>query len=365
MKTYFIAAGGTGGHIYPGVALAEALLELNKEAKVYFIGTPHGLENKIVTAKGYPILHIQIGRLNKNVSRKERIKTFLQLPLSFLRSIQLLIKYKPAAVIGVGGHASGPMVLMASLMRVPSIIWEPNAMPGMANRMLARFVDLACVVFDEAKHHMKATRFLEVGLPLRSEIEILFNKKQESHSSNFRILVFGGSQGARGINKMTSDFILNHPEWLKGVEWLHQTGASEYDAIKEKYGSTLENSNLKVVPYIDDMARTYQWADIVICRSGTGTLAELAATGKPSVLIPFPFASDNHQQKNAEAFVRENAAIMILQKDLTQERFEETLTRLKSDQNLRESLAENSRKLFKPRAAHRMAEEIITITKGN
>jgi UDP-N-acetylglucosamine--N-acetylmuramyl-(pentapeptide) pyrophosphoryl-undecaprenol N-acetylglucosamine transferase len=361
MSVFFIAAGGTGGHIYPGVALAEALKQKAPDSRIYFVGTPHGLENKIVKAKGYDILHLNIGRLNKNVSRVERLKTFLQLPMSFLKSFSLLRKYKPQAVIGVGGHASGPMLLVASFLRIPTVIWEPNAMPGMANRLLSRFVDLACVVFEESKNHLRGVRrFLVVGLPLRSEIERLA-QRERTPTTSFKVLIFGGSQGARGLNKVTLEFIQKNQKWLDENEIIHQTGAADFEGVKNSYGDLIKNPHLKVVPYIEDMASAYQWADIVVCRSGTGTLAELAALGKPSVLIPFPFASDNHQQKNAEVFAAEEAALMILQKDLTQERFGETLQKLKSDLNFRENLVQNSKKFFKPQAAQKMAAEIFNL----
>lgn len=363
METYFIAAGGTGGHIYPGVALAEAILEARPGSQIYFVGTPHGLENKILRPKGYPILHLKVGRLNKNVSRMERIKTFMQLPLSFVTSWKLLRQYKPKAVIGIGGHASGPMLLMASFLGIPSVIWEPNAMPGMANRVLGRYVDLACIVFDETKSHMRANRFFQVGLPLRREIEQITNGTQEKNPAHpFRVLIFGGSQGARGINKITVEFIKANPQWLEENELLHQTGASDIDMIRESYGDLVKHKNLRVVPYIEDMPTVYQWADVVVSRSGAGTLAELAALGKPSVLVPFPFASDNHQQKNAEAFVSENGALMILQKDLTLDNFRGTLQKLKSDVQFREDLGRNSRKFFKPKAAQKMAAEIFALT---
>lgn len=362
MNKFFIAAGGTGGHIYPGIALAESLKKKDPQSQIYFVGTPHGLENKIVGSKGYPILHLKIGRLNKNVSRFERILTVLQLPLSFLKSLTLLIKYRPKAVIGVGGHASGPMLLMASLIQVPTVIWEPNAMPGMANRLLAKFVSLACIVFPESKKFMRARRFFEVGLPLRAEIETFASRPvQDTGENQLRLLVFGGSQGARGINRVVVDFIRQFPEWLDHNELIHQTGPTDFEQIKTEYGRLSGHRNLEVLSFIDDMASKYSHANLVVARSGTGTLAELAATGKPSILIPLPHAADNHQQKNAEAFVVENAAIMILQKDLTVEKFRETLLKFQEDSSFREALAKNSRRFFKPRAADKMADEIFSM----
>lgn len=363
MATFFIAAGGTGGHIYPGLALAEALREVEPDSQIYFVGTPQGLENKILRERNETLLHLKIGRLNKNIPRWERVKTFLQLPLSFLTSLILLWRYKPDAVIGVGGHASGPIVLVASLLDTPTVIWEPNAMPGMANRLLARFVDLACIVFEDSKLYLKAPRFQQVGLPLRAEIEKFANQAPVVSNEHFRLLVFGGSQGAHGLNRIMTEFLTSDPHWLDKNEVLHQTGPVEFEKVKVLYGSLLSHPHLQVVPYIDDMAQAYIWSDAVICRAGTGTLAELAAIGKPSLLVPFPFASDNHQQKNAEAFVREESALMILQKDLTLDLFRETLLKLSQDESLREKLSKHSRKFYRPNAAKKMAVEVLALAK--
>ena len=357
---FFIAAGGTGGHIYPGLALAEALIKQEPEAQILFVGTPHGLENKIFGSKGYQVLHLRIGRLNRNVSRIERIKTVLQLPFSFVTALGLLFKYRPKAVIGVGGHASGPLLLMASLIQTPSIIWEPNAMPGMANRLLARHVDLACIVFEEARAILRAKRFLHSGLPLRREFEEFASSpvKLAGQVEKLRVLIFGGSQGARGINLVVRDYLISHPQAFKEFEFWHQTGPVDFEKIQTSYRESQLLDKVKVMPYIEDMISAYDWADVVVARAGTGTLAELAALGKASVLIPLPTAADNHQQKNAEAFEAEKAAIMILQKDLTAEGFGEILQRLKTHPQLREELAVNSRKFFKPKAAEKMASAI-------
>tara|TARA_Y100001935_G_scaffold246675_1_gene241622 strand:+ start:2033 stop:3130 length:1098 start_codon:yes stop_codon:yes gene_type:complete len=364
MANYFIAAGGTGGHIYPGLALAESLKKSDPQACIYFVGTPHGLENQIVGKAGYPLLHLKIGRLNRNVSRLERIKTLLQLPFSFVSALRWILKYRPKAVIGVGGHASGPMLLMSSFVGTPSVIWEPNAMPGLANRWLARHVDLSCIVFDEAKNYMRGREFQNVGLPLRSEIEALAKQPVQvsDASSKLKVLIFGGSQGARGINRVVSESLEADRDFLKDFEIWHQTGRADFEDLKSKYEVAGLWGKIQVMPYIEDMVQAYRWADVVVCRAGTGTLAELAALGKPSILIPLPTAADNHQQKNAEAFLREHAAQMILQKDLTPQSFKETLRELRAHPEVREKLGQNARKLFQPKAADKMAEAVLNLS---
>jgi UDP-N-acetylglucosamine--N-acetylmuramyl-(pentapeptide) pyrophosphoryl-undecaprenol N-acetylglucosamine transferase len=354
-----IAAGGTGGHIYPALAIADALHKLQPQMHIAFVGTAHGLENKIIPKKGYPLHHIPVGRLNSNVSIFERLKTVILLPFAFLKSVFLLKGVKPDLVLGVGGHASGPLLLMASFMGIPTAIWEPNAMPGMANRILSRFVDECWVVFDEARKHLKSKNIKHAGMPVRTEIESVFQKNAPQTHDKFHILAFGGSQGARGINTALVELI----EKLNGVpadtKIVHQTGPADFERIKAGYGVRLQDGGVELKEYLDDMADRYQWADIVICRSGTGTLSELAACGKAAILIPFPFASDDHQKKNAESLVDQGAAEMIVQKDLTVEALNQAVQRLKQDPALRQSMAQKIRAFHQPFAAENLAKGFI------
>lgn len=349
-----IAAGGTGGHIYPALAMAEAFQTKRPGVKIEFVGTAHGLENKIVPAKGFKVHHLPIGRLNSNVSIGERLKTVVLLPWALLKSIFLLRREKPDFVLGVGGHASGPLLLMASLLGYRNAIWEPNALPGMANRILSKFVDEAWVVFDEARSLLRGNVQV-AGMPVRREIEEMPMTK--THSGKFRLLIFGGSQGARGLNTAAAEMIKKGGEWLGDMEIIHQTGTADFQRIKELYGQALSHVDLR--EYLHDMGQQYQKADLVICRSGTGTLSELAACGKPSILIPFPFAADDHQKKNAESLVAKKAAIMILQKDLTPDGLRDQILWLKAHPQALQQMGEAVRTFHHPRAAETLVSQFV------
>lgn len=351
-----IAAGGTGGHIYPALAIADALHKQRPGMHIAFVGTAHGLENKIIPKKGYPLHHLPVGRLNSNVSIGERLKTVIMLPFAFFKSILLLSAVKPDLVLGVGGHASGPLLLMASLMRIPTAIWEPNAMPGMANRILSRFVDECWVVFDEAKKHLKNKNLKHAGMPVREEIEKVFADAKAQAHDHFNILVFGGSQGARGINTALVELVEKLGGLPGDTRLVHQTGPADFERIRAGYGP---RDGIELREYLDDMAQRYAWADLVICRSGTGTLSELAACGKPAILIPFPFASDDHQKKNAESLVNQGAAEMIIQKDLTVDSLKRLVENLKADPSRRQQMATKIRAFHQPHAADRLAGEFI------
>ncbi len=353
-----IAAGGTGGHIYPALAVADAIKKIRPDAVVEFVGTAHGLENKLVPAAGYKVHHLPVGRLNANVGLGERIRTLFQLPFAFIRSWRLLRRFSPGLVLGVGGHASGPLLLVASLLKYRTAIWEPNAMPGLANRWLSRFVDEAWVVFREAEKYLRTRQTHSAGMPVRSVIEHAGRAVQNSNQ-RFRVLVFGGSQGARGVNTAVAEMIKSGGDWLNDYHFVHQTGAADFARVTQLYGSDRERWPVEIHEYLYDMAEQYAKADLVICRSGTGTLSELAACGKPSILIPFPFASDDHQRKNAETFAQKGAAVVILQKDLTPERLRETISGLRSDASRLAMMAERAREFHQPAAAENLARQFL------
>jgi len=284
----FIAAGGTGGHIYPALAIAEAFREAKPDWEVFFVGTPHGLENKLVPPRGFKILHVKVGRLNQ-VSMTEKLLTLLKMPLSLFSSLRLLLKYKPQAAIGVGGYASGPILLMASLMRIRTAIWEPNAMPGLTNRLLSRFVDECWLVFDSARRHLNARAFFPAGMPVRKEIEKA--SASASHSGPLHLLAFGGSQGARVLNTNIAEMLKPADEFARVHAVVHQTGPNDFARVKELYGSSLNQLSVEVTEYLHDMHRRYEWADVVIARAGAASVAELAACGKAAILVPLPTAA--------------------------------------------------------------------------
>ncbi len=355
MKTIVIAGGGTGGHIYPGVAIARALQKVDPAVDIHFVGTANGLESKIVPREKFPLHTIQGGKLNFGDGFLfEKIKTLAKMPVGILQSLMLLTKLKPAAVIGVGGYASGPLVLASALMGIKTAIWEANAKPGMANKLLSRFVKKSYVVFDEARAELVCKELLHVGMPLRSEIEISNSKKE--NSEEFHVLHFGGSQGSRIIGRALAEAVTKGGDWTRNLKVVHQTGSIELQFIKEKYGTS---ANIEVHEFIYNMPDYYKWADVVVCRGGAGTLSELAAFGLPAIVIPLPLA-DGHQEKNAESLVKAGAAKMILQKDLTPELLIREIDDLRNHPEEREKMAKNIKKFYIPNAAERIAKDLLS-----
>jgi UDP-N-acetylglucosamine--N-acetylmuramyl-(pentapeptide) pyrophosphoryl-undecaprenol N-acetylglucosamine transferase len=283
-----------------------------------------------------------------------KLKTLCKIPLGLVQSLRLLWFLKPLYVIGVGGYASGPFVLAASLVGFPTAIWEPNAMPGMANRLLSRFVDKCFVVFGDAKKFLRNKHILQTGMPVREEIE----KAQRTPRADekFHLLSFGGSQGARAINTVLSEAVLKGGLWTEGLSLVHQTGSLDYPALREKY----QKAPCEATPFefIFEMPKYYDWADIIVSRGGASSIAEAAAFGIIPVIVPLP-AADNHQQKNAESLVAKNAGRMILQKDLTPERLIAEIQSLRQDKALREEMVRNIKSFYIPHAAESIAREII------
>lgn len=352
-KNIVIAGGGTGGHIYPGIAIARAIQKLDPSVRVHFVGTAQGLESKIVPREGFPLHLIESGKLNVK-SPVQKLKTLAKIPYGLWQSVRLLMQLKPLYVIGVGGYASGPFVLAASLIGFNTAIWEPNAMPGMANRLLSRFVDKCFVVFSEAKKHLKNQDVLQTGMPVREEIEAAIH---ESHKDGkFHLLAFGGSQGSRVINYSLSDAVLSGGDWVKDLSVVHQLGKLDFQDVSARYQKA--PCEVEVHDFIYDMPKYYKWADIIVCRGGASSIAEAAAFGIIPIIIPLP-AADDHQQKNAEILVRQNAGRMILQKDLNPERLISEVQSLRQDKALQEQMVQNIKALYIPQAATTIAKEIL------
>lgn len=353
-KNIVIAGGGTGGHIYPGIAIARALQKMDPDIKVYFVGTARGLESKIVPREGFPLHLIASGQLNV-ASKVQKIKTLFKIPLGILQSLRLLWSLKPMYVIGVGGYASGPFVLAASLIGFPTAIWEPNAHPGMANRLLSRFVDKCFVVFSDAKSYLRNGNILQTGMPVREEIEKA--ARQERQDGKFHLLTFGGSQGSRVLNTNLSEAIQKGGAWLQDLSVVHQTGTVDYPEVHQRY---LQQKNCEAVAmeFIYDMPHYYQWADIILCRGGASSLAEAAAFGLIPIVVPLP-AADDHQLKNAQSLLKRNAGRVILQSELTPERLAQEIQSLRDDKALRESMVQNIKNFYIPQAATSIAKEIL------
>lgn len=357
-----IAGGGTGGHIYPAVAVAQKIKKINPNVEVDFVGTVLGLEKKIIPREGFPLYFIKAAALN-NVGLFSKIFSLLILPWGIFQSLILILKLKPRVVFGVGGYASGPMMLAAILLRKPTVVFESNAHPGFTNRWLAKFVDHAFVNFEASKLFFKKSEV--VGFPVREGMNLSSEGKRRERGENklnevkFRVLIFGGSQGARGINQIVLAAMKTRDPRLENYEFVHQIGATDWKYYEEEYGR-LNLRNVEKFEFLYDMPERYNWADLIVCRAGAATLAELAFCKKAAILIPFPFASDNHQQKNAEALERGHAAKVLIQKDLSVEKFIETLEAFRTQPRLLEEFENNIPAFFKPGAAEKMAQELLT-----
>ncbi len=352
-----IAAGGTGGHVFPGVAIAQELKRRNPETKILFVGTARGLETKIVPREGFDLHLIEVSAL-KRVGIIQRIKSLLLLPKSFLAVRSLIQQFKPDVVIGVGGYASGPVVLIASLMGLPTLVAEPNALPGFTNRVLARFVRAAAVTFEEARRFF-GDKAVITGNPVRADFFEVQPKPSAGNGDAVHIFITGGSQGARAINLAMIGALPLLAEEKDKLSITHQTGESDYDKVRATY---LELGwRVEVKPFVENMVDEFAKADLVICRSGATTVAELAAAGRPALMIPFPFAADDHQRKNAEAMELAGAGRMILQAELSPERLAQELLWLTGDPQQLARMAAASKELGHPDAAAKVVDLAMMI----
>jgi UDP-N-acetylglucosamine--N-acetylmuramyl-(pentapeptide) pyrophosphoryl-undecaprenol N-acetylglucosamine transferase len=355
-----IAGGGTGGHVFPGIAVAQEFRRRNPETAILFVGTARGLETKVVPREGFALKLIEVGAL-KRVGMFGRIRSLLKLPKSFLAVRRLLQQVRPDVVIGVGGYASGPVVLMAALMDVPTLVAEQNALPGFTNRVLARFVRAAAVTFEETRKYF-GEKAVITGNPVRAEFFDVPPKTPFDRADGAEVLhlfITGGSQGARAINLAMIGALPLLAEEKDRLSITHQTGEHDYDKVRATY---LENGwKVEVKPFIENMVDEFARADLVITRAGATTVAELAASGCPALMIPFPFAADDHQRKNAEAVERAGAGRMILQAELTPERLAEELLWLVRDPQQLARMADASRKLGHPEAAAKVVDLAIKV----
>ena len=356
-KNVIIAGGGTGGHIYPGVAIARALERLHPEARVTFVGARGGLEEKIVPREGFPLRLVEVGKLHKSVGLAARAKTLFKLPLALAKSAAILRELRPVAVLGVGGYASGPLLFMAALLGYRALIWEPNAYPGLTNRLLARLVKECLLVFHEAGAHFRGARKItQSGLPVRATM--VPRAAGEARAARpLRVLVFGGSQGARAVNQAVEAAVRAGGDWLEGVELAHQTGSADWPRVREAYANA--PPNVRAFEYLHDMDARYAWADLVVCRAGASTAAEICACEKAAVFVPLPTAADDHQRQNAEALSKDGAAEMILQKDFTPERFAATVRRYRDDREAVARLERNVKRHQFPRAAENIVARLF------
>ena len=359
-----VSGGGTGGHIYPALTLIDAIKNKRPDAEFLYVGTEKGLEADIVPKAG---INFTALKLEGGLERRFTLKNFSRAAnaiWSIKHASDIVKSFKPNVVVGTGGYVCGPILLAASLMKVPTLIQEQNAVAGVTNKILAQFVNKIAVGTQDALKNFPPDKTTYTGNPIRREV--LAAKKEDGlREFNFTddkpiVLISGGSRGARSINNAMID-VLKSAAQKNSAQFLHVTGKGEFDAVIEKLSGVLDAPNIKVVPYLYNMPTAMAMANLAIFRAGATGLAELTARGIPAILIPYPFAAENHQEFNARALVEAGAARMILNKDLTAEILLATIDELLSSPEKLKSMAAASLSLGKPNAADEIADLILKL----
>jgi UDP-N-acetylglucosamine--N-acetylmuramyl-(pentapeptide) pyrophosphoryl-undecaprenol N-acetylglucosamine transferase len=352
-----IAGGGTGGHLYPGIAVARELLTRVPAAAVTFVGTARGIEARVLPREGLVLDVIRSAGL-KGKSLPDVVRGAALLPLSAVDAWRVISRRRPDVVLGLGGYSSGPVVLLAAMRGIPTMVMEQNALPGFSNRRLAPLVTAAAVTYEEAVAFFGGKAFVS-GNPVRSEFFVGTHDEQISPPGAARVLVFGGSQGAHAINVAMVEAAPRLAAAAGGLAVTHQTGERDLEMVRDGYRRA--GLQARVEPFLYHMDREMKDADVVVSRAGATTLAELAAAGRPAILIPLPTATDDHQRRNAEAVVRHGAAVMVEQKELTGERLARELLALAGDGERRRALARAARTLARPDAAKVIVDKVLEL----
>jgi UDP-N-acetylglucosamine--N-acetylmuramyl-(pentapeptide) pyrophosphoryl-undecaprenol N-acetylglucosamine transferase len=349
-----IAGGGTGGHLFPGIAVAREILRRHPDAVVTFAGTARGIESRVIPREGFALDVLRSAGL-KSTSLQARMRGLSLLPLSGLDAWRILSYRSPDVVIGVGGYSSGPVVLAAAARRIPTLLLEQNAVPGLTNRLLARVVSGAAVTFDSTVGFFGGRGFV-AGNPVRPEF---FDVAPERADGPPRVLIFGGSQGAHAINVAMVEAAPRLAARNLGLEITHQTGERDLDLVRDGYRRA--GVAARVEPFLFDMAREMKLADLVVCRSGATTIAELTASAKPAIFIPLPTAADDHQRVNADVLVKAGAAEMIEQRELTGDRLAGRIAAVATDETARRAMSEAAHRLAHPDAAAVIVERVVEL----
>jgi UDP-N-acetylglucosamine--N-acetylmuramyl-(pentapeptide) pyrophosphoryl-undecaprenol N-acetylglucosamine transferase len=326
------------------------------------VGTARGLETRLVPEAGFRLDLVRSGQL-KNVSLATRLRTAIDLPRGVMECVRLLREFRPQVVVGVGGYASGPAMLAAILLRLPTLAFEPNAVPGLANRLVGRWVSAAAVNFAQTQHYFHKARV--TGIPVRAEF---FSIAAKSASAPTRLLVFGGSQGACVLNQAMPKIAQRLFEQFANLEIVHQAGARHAESTAEAYARAglAGQQRVRVQPYLDQMPREFAAADLLLCRSGASTMAELGAAGRASLLVPFALAADDHQRRNAEVFRNAGAAHMLSEAELADpEPLLIELSRLLADPAMLRAMGEQARTLARPDAARQIASMVVDLARNS
>jgi UDP-N-acetylglucosamine--N-acetylmuramyl-(pentapeptide) pyrophosphoryl-undecaprenol N-acetylglucosamine transferase len=352
-----IAGGGTGGHLFPGIALAEEVVTRHHKNEVVFVGTERGLEAKVVPQAGFPLEFIKVKGL-KGKGLGQLLLGLLALPLAFIESFRILKKHKPDVVVGVGGYASGPVVMAAWMVGIPTAVQEQNALPGMTNKILGKFAKVVFTAFEEARRFFPEGKVQLVGNPIRRKLMDNYLRSHVAHE-RFSVLVFGGSLGAKGLNQRVVEALDSLVDLKGQLNFLHQTGKNDLEMVRKGYAD--RGFQAEVVEFIDDMSAAYARADLVVCRAGATTLAELTVCKKASILVPFPYATDDHQAVNARALVEAGAAVMFREAELTGQKLAEQIRLLKTDPVRLKQMEKKAALQGRPEASKELADVLVDL----
>lgn len=342
-----LAGGGTGGHLFPAVALAERLRQEEPDSEVLFVGTERGIEAKVLPELEWPLATVDITGFSGQ-GALAKLEVGFKLMGSVMQGMRIINNFSPDIVIGVGGYASAPLVIAARLKRVPVVLHEQNAVPGLTNRLLGRWADRVCISFDETSRWFD--RAIVTGNPLREGLE---DCPGDAEGDKPVLLVFGGSRGARAINETFCAALPGLQAWQGRLEIVHQTGEEDLEAVRKKYSKSGWDP-AGVTPFIKDMAEVYRRAHLVLCRAGATTVAELTACGRAAILIPYPYAANDHQKANAEALAQKGAALMIEQDTLNSEELATVIKRLLNAPAEIRNMARVARSQGRPGAAEKI-----------
>lgn len=348
-----LAGGGTGGHLFPGLAVAREFQKRDAKTAIVFVGTAQGIEFRVIPKEGFKLETLTVKGM-KGRGLRGLFDALITVPMSVLRSLKLIAQFRPDCIIGLGGYASGPLLLAAKLKRVRCAVMEQNLRPGFTNKHLARWVDRVFTTYRDSAKFLPGANVVEAGNPVRWQ-KLPEVKRREK----FSLFVFGGSGGARRINFAVADALEKLTDLKDQIFVHHQTGQTDYPAIKAKYQALPFEA--EVVPFIDKMDEAFAQADLVVCRSGASTVAELTVFGKAAILVPFPYAIYDHQRGNAEALQQQGAAEMILDQELSAERLAERVRFYFADRGRLEKMAAAAKTLGRPDAAARIVDECYAL----
>lgn len=351
-----MAGGGTGGHLFPGLAVAEEFRRRDQDMHILFVGSRWGIESRVIPQTDFPIETLPIRGL-KGRGLKGFLEGLVGLPTSLWQSIDIIRRFRPQCIIGLGGYASGPLLLAGVARRVRCAIMEQNVRPGLTNRVLGWLVDRVFTSYAESEPYFPARKVILAGTPVRWQ-----HLPEVAKGNYFTLLIFGGSAGAHRINVTVLEALAALGETVRSFRVLHQTGRTDLEEVKTAYASL--PCQVEVLPFIDRMDEAYASADLVICRAGASTLSELCAFGKAAILVPYPYAVDDHQRLNGQALCDAEAAEMILEQELNSEILARMIGKLYEDDERREAMGRAALRLAKPEAASKIVDECYVLVEG-